>query len=47
MTFGVWKGKSVKEVPKSYRDWMKLNVVWNQYNDHIRKELIRIETLQQ
>jgi len=47
MTFGVWKGQEVKNVPKSYRDWMKLNVVWNQYNDHIRKELIRIETLQQ
>jgi len=50
MTFGVWKGQQVKDVPKSYRDWAMLNVHWTQYNEHIRKELIRLKniaTLQQ
>jgi len=50
MTFGVWKGQQVKDVPRSYREWALLNVMWNQYNEPIRKELERlkkIETLQQ
>ena len=46
MTFGIHKGIEVKMVPKSYRDWARLNVVWNQYNEHIKKELERIYKLE-
>lgn len=46
MSFGIHKGTEVKMVPKSYRDWVRLNVVWNQYNEHIKKELERIYKLE-
>jgi len=45
MTFGIHKGKSVKEVPKSYLEWCLLNVVWNQYNEPIKKEIERLKKL--
>lgn len=43
MTFGQYKGYSVKDVPKSYRSWAYLNIVWNQYNSHIKKEIERLD----
>lgn len=46
MTFGIWKGQQVKDVPKSYRDWAIMNVVWNQYNEPIRKELEKLRKLE-
>jgi len=46
MTFGVWKGKEVKDVPVEYRNWALLNVNWNEYNKPIRKEMERLKNLQ-
>lgn len=46
MTFGVWKGKEVKDVPKSYRDWSLLNLTWNDYNKHIKKEMEKLRNLE-
>jgi len=46
MTFGVWKGLAVKDVPKSYREWAWLNVIWNQYNEPIRKEIEKLRKLE-
>jgi len=43
MTWGMHKGKQVKDIPASYRQWMLQNITWNQYNNHILKEIERLE----
>lgn len=45
MTFGKYKDKEVKDINKDYRDWMLQNVTWNQYNNKIKKEIERLNTI--
>jgi DNA repair protein RadD len=45
MTFGIHKNIEVKNVPRSYLEWCLLNVVWNQYNEPIKREIERLKKL--
>lgn len=44
LEFGKHKGLRVKELPKSYRDWLLGNkdFVWNKYNNNIKQALIKL-----
>ena len=45
MPFGKWKDKEVREIPKSYREWMLTNFQWNPFNQKIKDEILRLKTL--
>jgi DNA repair protein RadD len=45
MPFGKWKDKEVREIPKSYREWMLTNFQWNPMNQKIKDEIIRLKSL--
>jgi len=42
MPFGKYKGKPIFSIPKSYRDWMYKKFEWNRTNEHIKKEIERL-----
>jgi DNA repair protein RadD len=43
--FGKWKDKEVREIPKSYREWMLTNFQWNPMNQKIKDEILRLKSL--
>jgi DNA repair protein RadD len=45
MPFGKWKDKEVREIPKSYREWMLTNFQWNPFNQKIKDEILRLKSL--
>lgn len=45
MSFGKHNGKEVKDIDKGYRDWMLKNITWNPYNNKIKKEIERLNTI--
>ena len=45
MPFGKWAGKEVREIPKSYREWMLTNFQWNPFNQKIKDEIVRLKNL--
>jgi DNA repair protein RadD len=45
MPFGKWKDKEVREIPKSYREWMLTNFQWNPFNKKIKDEILRLKSL--
>ena len=45
MPFGKWAGKEVREIPKSYREWMLTNFQWNPFNQKIKDEILRLKSL--
>jgi DNA repair protein RadD len=45
MPFGKWKDKEVREIPKSYREWMLTNFQWNPMNQKIKDEILRLKSL--
>ena len=45
MPFGKWKDKEIREIPKSYREWMLTNFQWNQFNQNIKNEILRLKSL--
>jgi DNA repair protein RadD len=45
MTFGKYKNKSVASIPPYYRKWLLDNITWNPYNQKIKEEIIRLETI--
>ena len=42
LTFGKYNGKHIKDTPKSYQLWMLREFRFNQYNEHIKKEIERL-----
>lgn len=45
MTFGKYKNKPVASIPPYYRKWLLDNITWNHYNQKIKEEIIRLETI--
>ena len=45
MTFGKYKNKPVASIPPYYRKWLLDNITWNPYNQKIKEEIIRLETI--
>jgi DNA repair protein RadD len=45
MPFGKFKGKEVREIPASYREWMLGNFQWNQFNQNIKNEILRLKSI--
>lgn len=45
MPFGKWKNKEIREIPKSYREWMLVNFQWNQFNQNIKNEILRLKSI--
>ena len=45
MPFGKFKGKEVREIPKSYRDWMLTNFNWTPFNQNIKNEILRLKSI--
>lgn len=45
MTFGKYKNKPVASIPPYYRKWLLDNITWNSYNQKIKEEIIRLETI--
>mgnify|MGYP001551231444 CR=1 FL=1 len=45
MTFGKYKGKEIRFIPKYYRDWMLNNFQWNKTNEHIKQEILKLNNL--
>jgi DNA repair protein RadD len=45
MPFGKFKGKEVREIPASYREWMLGNFQWNQFNQTIKNEILRLKSI--
>jgi DNA repair protein RadD len=47
-SFGQYRGKPVESAPKHYRDWLLGNTsfTWNQYNQHVKDELLRLKQLE-
>lgn len=47
MPFGKYKDKQVKDIDKGYRQWMLNTFEWNKYNNHIKRELQRLDKIEQ
>jgi DNA repair protein RadD len=45
MTFGKYKNKPVASIPPYYRKWLLDNITWNPWNEKIKNEIIRLETI--
>ena len=45
MPFGKFKGKEVREMPASYREWMLTNFQWNTFNQNIKNEILRLKSI--
>lgn len=45
MPFGKFKGKEVREMPASYREWMLTNFQWNSFNQNIKNEILRLKSI--
>jgi hypothetical protein len=45
MPFGKFKGKEVREMPASYRDWMLENFNWTPWNQKIKDEILRLKSI--
>jgi uncharacterized protein (DUF3820 family) len=45
MPFGKYKGKEVREMPASYRDWMLENFNWTPWNQKIKDEILRLKSI--
>lgn len=45
MPFGKWKNKEIREIPKSYREWMLVNFQWNQFSQPIKNEILRLKSI--
>ena len=45
MPFGKFKGKEVREMPASYRDWMLENFKWTPWNQKIKDEILRLKSI--
>jgi len=45
MNFGKYKNKPVASIPPYYRKWLLDNITWNPYNQKIKEEIIRLETI--
>lgn len=46
MPFGKYKGDRIKEVPKSYRDWMLKEFDWKSPMDRLKRELEKIKKVE-
>ena len=45
ITFGKFAGKEVRETPKWYRDWLLENFNWNQFNQKLKDEILRLNDI--
>ena len=45
ITFGKFAGKEVRETPKWYRDWLLENFNWNQFNQKLKDEILRLKNI--
>jgi DNA repair protein RadD len=47
ITFGKYKGQEVRNTPPHFRRWMLENFTWSPWNNHIKKEIERLNSLTQ
>jgi hypothetical protein len=45
MTFGKYKDTPIRKIPIWYRKWMLENITWNQFNQAIKAELLRLKNI--
>lgn len=43
--FGKFKGMEVRKTPAWYRNWLLENFNWNQFNNHIKEEILRLKNM--
>ena len=47
ITFGKYQGQEVRNTPPHFRKWMLENFSWSPWNNHIKKEIERLNSLTQ
>ena len=47
ITFGKYQGQEVRNTPPHFRKWMLENFTWSPWNNHIKKEIERLNSLTQ
>lgn len=45
MTFGKHAQKEVRKIPPYYRKWLLKNIVWGPWNEKIKNEILRLESI--
>jgi len=46
MPFGKFKGTEIKDLNRGYREWMLANFSWSERNYNIKKEILRLKSVQ-